>query len=362
MRVDLFDFDLPQERIALEPAAPRDAARLLHVTPNAADGTLQDRMVRDLPRLMRPGDVMVVNDTRVIPAQLAGTRPPREAGGAPIAVEATLHKRLEDGQDSAQQQARWRAFMRPAKRLRAGDAIDFGDGLAAQIEERADAEAVLRFNLAGADFDAALARVGATPLPPYIARQRAVREEDRERYQTVYAEKEGSVAAPTAGLHFTERLLDAIDAAGVRRLAVTLHVGAGTFLPVTAEETKDHRMHAEWGEITPEQAALLNEARAADGRIISIGTTSMRLLESAADENGVIRPFCRETDIFITPGYRFRAVDMLMTNFHLPRSTLFMLVCAFSGTQEMKAAYAHAVEREYRFYSYGDACLLERKP
>ena len=362
MRVDLFDFDLPQERIALEPANPRDAARLLHVTPNDAAATAAvqaDRMVRDLPKLLRPGDVMVVNDTRVIPAQLAGTRPPRESGGAdaPIAIEATLHKRLDDTNEGA----RWRAFIRPAKRLKVDDRIDFGAELSAQVEAREEAEAVLRFNCAGADFDAALARAGEAPLPPYIARRRAVSEEDRERYQTVYAEKEGSVAAPTAGLHFTERLLDEIDAAGVRRIAVTLHVGAGTFLPVTADETKDHKMHAEWGEITPEQAKMLNEARACGGRIISIGTTSMRLLESAADANGVIHPFCRETDIFITPGYRFRAVDMLMTNFHLPRSTLFMLVCAFSGTEEMKAAYAHAVAQKYRFYSYGDACLLERK-
>ena len=361
MRVDLFDFDLPQERIALEPAAPRDAARLLHVTPNGPD-MLADRMVRDLPRLLRPGDVMVVNDTRVIPAQLAGTRPPRETGGGPtagpIAIEATLHKRLDDTNEGA----RWRAFVRPAKRLKVDDRVDFGAGLSALVEAREEAEAVLRFNCAGADFDAALAQAGEAPLPPYIARRRAVSEEDRERYQTVYAQKEGSVAAPTAGLHFTERLLDEIDAAGVRRLAVTLHVGAGTFLPVTADETKDHKMHAEWGEITPEQAEMLNAARARGGRIVSIGTTSMRLLESAADEGGVIHPFCKETDIFITPGYRFRAVDMLMTNFHLPRSTLFMLVCAFSGTEEMKAAYAHAVAQEYRFYSYGDACLLERKP
>lgn len=353
MRVDLFDFDLPQERIALEPVTPRDAGRLLHVTPQGP----HDRMVRDLPRLFRAGDIMVVNDTRVIPAQLSGTRAAREEGAAPIVIEATLHKRLDDHKG-----ARWRAFIRPAKRLKAGDTIDFDTKLSAAVEARDGAEAVLRFNCADAAFDAALARAGATPLPPYIARRREVTKKDQERYQTVYANKEGSVAAPTAGLHFTERLLGEIEAAGVKRLSITLHVGAGTFLPVTAEETKDHKMHAEWGEITADQAALLNETRKKGGRIISIGTTSMRLLESAADENGVIRPFCQETDIFITPGYRFRAVDMMMTNFHLPRSTLFMLVCAFAGTEEMKAAYAHAIEQEYRFYSYGDACLLERRP
>jgi len=361
MRVDHFDFDLPQERIALEPVTPRDAARLLHVTRNGGDAGLHDRMVRDLPGLLRPGDVMVVNDTRVIPAQLAGTRPARETGGGgPVAVEATLHKRLDDRREDRGGGARWRAFMRPAKRLKAGDAIDFGAGLSAVVEDRDEAEATLVFNRAGAAFDAALARAGATPLPPYIARKRAVCDADRARYQTVYADKDGSVAAPTAGLHFTERLLSAVEAAGVARIAVTLHVGAGTFLPVTAEETRDHKMHAEWGEVTAEQADALNAARAKGGRILSIGTTSMRLLESAAGEDGIIRPFCKETDIFITPGYRFRAVDLLMTNFHLPRSTLFMLVCAFSGTDEMKAAYAHAVENEYRFYSYGDACLLER--
>ena len=354
MRVDFFDFDLPQERIALEPIEPRDAARLLHITGAGPN----DRMVRDLPGLLRPGDVMVVNDTRVIPAQLEGRRAPRAEGGgeAPVTVEATLHKRLDD-----QDGARWRAFMRPAKRVRESDVIDFGDGLTARVEAREGAETVLAFNKAGGDFDTALARAGATPLPPYIARRREVTKDDETRYQTVYAEKDGSVAAPTAGLHFTERLLADIDAAGVERLAITLHVGAGTFLPVTAEETEDHKMHAEWGEITPDQAAALNEARARGGRIVSVGTTSMRLLESAADETGVIRPFCAETDIFITPGYRFRAVDMLMTNFHLPRSTLFMLVSAFAGTDEMKAAYAHAIAQEYRFYSYGDACLLERK-
>lgn len=352
MRVDQFDFDLPQERIALEPANPRDAARLLHAPLNG----LEDRLVRDLPKLLRAGDVMVVNDTRVIPAQLFGSRSAREEGGEPIAVEATLHKRLDD-----QGGARWRAFVRPAKRLKVNDEIDFGEGLTAITEIRDGAEAVLRFNAAGAEFDATLARAGVTPLPPYIARRREVTKEDEERYQTVYAENEGSVAAPTAGLHFTERLLQEIEAAGVQRLAVTLHVGAGTFLPVTVEETKDHKMHAEWGEITPEQAAFLNETRARGGRIVSVGTTSMRLLESAADEAGVIHPFSAETDIFITPGYHFRAVDMLMTNFHLPRSTLFMLICAFAGKEQMKAAYAHAISQKYRFYSYGDACLLERR-
>ncbi|MBB5519450.1 tRNA preQ1(34) S-adenosylmethionine ribosyltransferase-isomerase QueA [Amphiplicatus metriothermophilus] len=356
MRVSDFDFDLPEERIALEPARPRDSARLLHVR---ADG-LADRVVRDLPALLRPGDLLVLNDTKVIPAQLRGRRPARTAGGGePVEIDVTLHRRLAPEEPAG---ARWRAFVRPAKRLREGDALDFGAGLTAVIEARSEAEAVLRFNRAGADFDAGLARAGAPPLPPYIARRRPARPEDAADYQTVYAAEPGSVAAPTAGLHFTEALLDALDKRGVRRLTITLHVGAGTFLPVTAEDTRDHVMHAEWGEITPAQAEAINAARAKGGRILAVGTTALRLLESTADREGRVRPCAEETSIFITPGYRFRAVDLLMTNFHLPRSTLFMLVCAFSGTARMKAAYAHAIKAGYRFYSYGDACLLERGP
>lgn len=356
MRVSDFDFDLPEERIALEPARPRDSARLLHVRPNG----LGDWVVRDLPGLLRAGDLLVLNDTKVIPAQLRGRRPARAPGGGkPVEIDVTLHKRLAPEEAAG---ARWRAFVRPAKRLREGDALDFAGGLYATVERREEAEAVLRFNCAGADFDGALARAGAPPLPPYIARRRQPRPEDAADYQTVYASEPGSVAAPTAGLHFTEALLAALEARGVSRLTITLHVGAGTFLPVTAEDTRDHIMHAEWGEITPGQAEAINAARAKGGRIVAVGTTALRLLESAADKNGCVRPFAEETALFITPGYRFRAVDLLMTNFHLPRSTLFMLVCAFSGTERMKAAYAHALEAGYRFYSYGDACLLERGP
>ena len=355
MRVSDFDFDLPEDRIALEPARPRDAARLLHVR---ADG-LGDLTVRDLPSLLRPGDLLVLNDTKVIPAQLKGVRPARDVGGGgPVEIDVTLHKRLEDAPGSA----RWKAFVRPAKRLKQGDLLQFGAGLAAKVEERSEAEASLRFNVEGAAFDAALAGAGAPPLPPYIARKRALNEQDAGDYQTVYAAEPGSVAAPTAGLHFTPELFVALATAGVAHVTVTLHVGAGTFLPVSAEDTKDHLMHAEWGEITAEQAAAINEARARGGRVIAVGTTVLRLLESAAGERGVIHPFAAETNIFITPGYRFRAADLLMTNFHLPRSTLFMLVSAFAGTGRMKAAYAHAIASGYRFYSYGDACLLERNP
>ncbi len=355
MLVADFDFELPEGRIALAPARPRDAGRLLHV---GASG-FADRVVRDLPSLLRPGDLLVLNDTKVIPAQLKGMRPARmEGGGAgPVEIDATLHKRLSPERPDG---ARWRAFVRPAKRLKEGDAVDFGEGLSAIVEKRDEAEATLRFNVSGAAFDAALARAGAPPLPPYIARKRAPREEDAGDYQTVYAEEPGSVAAPTAGLHFTDDLFAALDARGVSRETVTLHVGAGTFLPVAVEDTRQHVMHAEWGEITEAQAERINAAREVGGRIVAVGTTALRLLESAADEEGRIRPFARETDIFITPGYRFRAVDLLMTNFHLPRSTLFMLVCAFAGTARMKAAYKRAIDAGYRFYSFGDACLLEK--
>lgn len=346
MRVDLFDFDLPPERIALEPASPRDAARLLHV---AADG-LHDRIVRDLPTLLRAGDMLVVNDTKVIPAQLFGTRAAR-GEGEPVAIEATLHKDIGEGC--------WRAFVRPAKRLREGDEILFGDKLSARVKERDGAEAVLSFKTGAQSFKEALEQAGVMPLPPYIARRRPAGDEDKTHYQTIFANDPKSVAAPTAGLHFTQDLLTQLQAVGVELMTITLHVGAGTFLPVTADDTADHKMHSEWGEITAEQAERINACKAAGGRVIAVGTTSLRLLESAADENGAIQPFAAETDIFITPGFRFKIADMLMTNFHLPRSTLFMLVCAYAGMERMKAAYAHAIEKAYRFYSYGDACLLE---
>lgn len=356
MKVAEFDFDLPEDRIALEPARPRDSARLLHV---AASG-LADRIVRDLPQLLLPGDLLVLNDTKVIPAQLEGVRPARPAGGGDaVTVDVTLLKRLPP---EAPAGARWSAFVRPAKRLRPGDVLDFGGGFTAEVETRDAAEAILRFNVAGASFDAMLARHGKPPLPPYIARRRGYAASDVADYQTVYAEHAGSVAAPTAGLHFTDTLFSALDAHGIGWMAVTLHVGAGTFLPVVADNTADHKMHAEWGEITTVQADAINAARARGGRIVAVGTTSLRLLESAAREDGVVEPFCNETSIFITPGYRFRTVDFLMTNFHLPRSTLFMLVSAFSGLERMRAAYAHAIAAGYRFYSYGDACLLERAP
>jgi S-adenosylmethionine:tRNA ribosyltransferase-isomerase len=339
VRVDEFDFELPTDRIALRPAAPRDAARMLVVRPHA----LEDRGIRDLPRLLRRGDVLVFNDTKVIPAQLHGRR-----GEAAIGV--TLHKR-EDAW-------RWRAFVRNAKRLKLGDRVDFGAGLAGIVEDRgADGSILWRFE-AAVPLEAALAEAGTMPLPPYIAGKRPTDARDAEDYQTIYAEKPGAVAAPTAGLHFTPELLAALDGAGIARETLTLHVGAGTFLPVKADDTADHRMHAEWGTIDVATAARLNAARAAGGRIVPVGTTSLRLLESAAAGDGTIRPFAGDTDIFITPGYRFRAVDALVTNFHLPRSTLFMLVSALMGLGTMRAAYAHAIANDYRFYSYGDASLL----
>lgn len=352
MRVDLFDFELPQDRIALEPARPRDASRMLHV----ADSVLTDKIVRDLPSLLRAGDMLVVNDTKVIPAQLVGKRAARGEGDA-VAIDVTLHKRERQ---QASDSILWRAFVRPAKRLRPGDEIIFGENLTGVVEAREGAECCLRFDCDPDAFEAALAEYGAAPLPPYIARKRPASMQDLSDYQTAYAEEEGSVAAPTAGLHFTPSLLDTLRNAGVLIETITLHVGAGTFLPVSVDDTSDHVMHSEWGEIIGRQAERINAARARGGRVVAVGTTSLRLLESAADEDGAIRPFREETDIFITPGYRFKAVDVLMTNFHLPRSTLFMLVCAFAGTEAMKNAYAHAVKNEYRFYSYGDACLLER--
>jgi S-adenosylmethionine:tRNA ribosyltransferase-isomerase len=401
MRIDLFDFDLPDERIALEPASPRDAARLLvvHPHPHAPtssprrvedapqagrrgptqasgantdmgvdsrpmpeaclrhDGNdVEDRIVRDLPGLLQPGDALVFNDTRVIRAALQGER---MRGENRAKISFNLHRRIDE--------SRWRAFARPAKRLGVGDRIRFGhDGrvcllgsLDATVTEVGDAgEIELSFSLHGAYLDEAIAALGDPPLPPYIAAKRGVRPEDAERYQTVYARHDGAVAAPTAGLHFTPELLAALDARGVSRHHLTLHVGAGTFLPVKSDDTAGHRMHAEWGELSADTAAALNRVRASGGRIIAVGTTALRLLETAAAEDGAIRPFAGETALFITPGYRFKAIDLLMTNFHLPRSTLFMLVAAFSGLYTMQAAYAHAIRSGYRFYSYGDACLL----
>jgi S-adenosylmethionine:tRNA ribosyltransferase-isomerase len=346
MRVDEFDFHLPEERIALRPADPRDAARMLVVR----DGGLTDAGVLDLPSFLAAGDLMVFNDTRVIPAQLEGTR---ERDGQTANVGATLHMRTAPD--------RWKAFVRGAKKLRAGDHLRFTDDLSAKVAAKGEGgEVTLAFNLTGPELDAAIALAGHIPLPPYIASKRADDERDRTDYQTVYAREDGAVAAPTAGLHFTDRLFKKLDHAGINRAFVTLHVGAGTFLPVKAEDTDDHKMHAEIGHVSDETAALINETRARGGRIVSVGTTSLRLLESAADEDGNVRPFAGATDIFITPGYRFRAVDVLMTNFHLPRSTLMMLVSAFAGMEPMRAAYAHAIETGYRFYSYGDSSLLFR--
>ena len=340
MNVDLFDFDLPPDRIALRPARPRDAARMLVVEGGAG---LADRTVRDLPQLLRRGDVLVFNDTRVIPAQLEGRRGEARIG-------ATLHKRVD--------LRRWQAFIRNAKRLHEGDFIAFGGGVSAIAEQRLpDGSFVLAFE-GDEPVEVLLERAGRMPLPPYIAGKRPTDERDREDYQTMFAREDGAVAAPTAALHFTPELIAALDEAGVTRETLTLHVGAGTFLPVKAEDTDDHKMHFEWGRIDGGTAERLNRARRDGGRIISVGTTSLRLLESAASEDGTIHAFEGDTDIFITPGYRFRAIDGLMTNFHLPRSTLFMLVSALMGRERMQAAYAHAIAAEYRFYSYGDSSLL----
>lgn len=360
MRTDLFDFELPEDRIALRPARPRDAARMLVVDPReaavATGAGLRDLSVRDLTSLLSAGDALVLNDTRVLAAALEGVR---VRGGSSAKVSFNLVRRVNDQS--------WRAFARPAKRVAAGDRVRFqsrADGrpegdLEASVTEKGDAgEVELRFALSGDALDAAIACAGAMPLPPYIALKRRPDDQDRTSYQTIFARRDGAVAAPTAGLHFTPELMAALDARGVSRHMVTLHVGAGTFLPVKAEDTRDHRMHSEWGEITSETADRLNSVRAAGGRIVAVGTTALRVLESAAQEDGTLAAWSGETAIFITPGYRFRVVDVLMTNFHLPRSTLFMLVAAFSGLETMRAAYAHAIATGYRFYSYGDACLL----
>ena len=341
MKVDLFDFELPRERIAEHPANPRDAARMLDLS---GEG-MQDRIVRDLPDILRPGDLLISNDTRVIPARLFGKR-----GDAK--VEVTLHK--QEGLGT------WVAFAKPAKKLRIGETFKVNDEFEAEVLAKKDGgEVTLRFNKSGADLIAALEKYGVMPLPPYIRRDAGGDDQDKSDYQTIFAQKDGAVAAPTAGLHFTPELLANLDARGINRRTITLHVGAGTFLPVKVDDTDDHKMHAEWGSISKEIADLINETRANGGRVVAVGTTSLRLLESAAREDGVVEPFEAETDIFITPGYKFRAVDMLLTNFHLPRSTLFMLVSAFAGFDRMKAAYQHAIDNEYRFYSYGDCSLLE---
>jgi S-adenosylmethionine:tRNA ribosyltransferase-isomerase len=357
MRTDLFDFELPTENIALRPASPRDSARMLVVQPG---GVLRDRVVADLPQWLEPGDQLVVNDTRVISAQLKGRRIGRDTEPK---IEATLIKRI-DG-------SRWQALVKPAKKLVPGDVVRFGNEgrvcllghLDAEVEHKGDdGEITLSFSFHGPALDQAIADLGSPPLPPYIASKRATDERDAADYQTMFAVNEGAVAAPTAGLHFTPELEAALKARGVDLHRLTLHVGAGTFLPVKVEDTASHRMHAEWGCIRADTARALNAARANGGRIVAVGTTSMRLLESAAAEDGTIQPFDGETSIFITPGYRFRAVDILLTNFHLPRSTLFMLVSAFCGLEAMKHAYAHAIAGGYRFYSYGDASLLFRAP
>jgi len=341
MKIDDFDFDLPPSAIAQRPTDPRDAARLLEVGDAVAD-----RTVRDLPGLLRPGDIMVFNDTRVIPVRLRGKR-----GDA--SIEATLHKEIAPG--------RWRAFVRPARRLKPGQRIRFAADFSAEVEAKdAAGEVTLTFDRHGPSLLAALETHGAMPLPPYIKRTGLADDRDRIDYQTMFAARPGAVAAPTAGLHFTPELLAAVEGRGVKRATVTLHVGAGTFLPVKAENIEDHVMHPEWGEIGEAVATDINAVRADGGRVVAVGTTSLRLLETAADRDGRVRPFTGDTSLFIKPGYRFRAVDMLLTNFHLPRSTLFMLVCAFSGTGRMKEAYRHAVAAGYRFYSYGDCCLLQR--
>ena len=343
MKVSDFDFDLPRELIAIHPAEPRESARLLEIgAPNGP--LLRDLHVGDLPNLLRPGDMVVVNDTKVIPARLNGRR-------GIAKVEITLHKR--------ESESRWRAFAKGARKLKTGDRVDFADDFSAIVAEKGeDGEVTLDFCVGGAALMEALARYGFTPLPPYIARPEGPDSRDTEDYQTVFARHEGAVAAPTAGLHFTPALLAAMAARGIHHATLTLHVGAGTFLPVKVEDTRDHKMHSEIGIIDAATAAAINQARAQGGRVVAVGTTVTRLLESSADEAGRIRPFSGETALFITPGYRFKAIDLLLTNFHLPRSTLFMLVSAFAGLERMKAAYEHAKTARYRFYSYGDCCLL----
>jgi S-adenosylmethionine:tRNA ribosyltransferase-isomerase len=341
MKVSDFDFELPQGLIAQAPARPRDSARLLHV-----GGALRDLGIKDLPSLVRAGDLLVFNDTRVIPARLAGRR-------GTAAIEVTLTSRRADGI--------WDALARPARRLKPGDAIEFAPGFGATVaEKRMGGEITLAFSLSDADLRHALDKHGIVPLPPYIKRAKTGDAADRADYQTIYAANDGAVAAPTAGFHFTPTLMSALEAAGAARVFLTLHVGVGTFQPVKVDDTDDHVMHSEWGAITEEAAHAINAAHQRGGRVIAVGTTSLRLLESATTDDGIVHAFQGPTDIFITPGYRFKCVDALVTNFHLPRSTLFMLVSAFSGLERMRAAYAHAIAQGYRFYSYGDACFLEK--
>lgn len=339
MQTSLFDFSLPDDRIATSPVEPRDSAKLLHITK-----ALSDRIIRDLPALLTPGDLLVFNDTRVIPARLSGKR-------GIAGVELTLLK---------SQGGQWTAFAKPAKKLKVGDTVNFAADFSAEVLAKNEGEVTLRFNLSGAAFDTALATHGTMPLPPYIASKRAPDTTDNARYQTIYAANPGAVAAPTAGLHFTPQLFQALDARGVERAFVTLHVGAGTFLPVKVEDTREHKMHSEWYSISTETAEAIARTKARGGRVIAVGTTSLRTLESAADGTGRVGAGAADTEIFITPGYRFKCVDLLLTNFHLPKSTLFMLVSAFAGTETMKRAYNHAIGHGYRFYSYGDACLLEK--
>ena len=343
MDVNLFNFDLPEDRIALRPTEPKDHSRMMVIK----DGAIEDRRMIDLPDFLQPNDVIVFNDTKVIPAQLYG-----ECRG--FDVECNLHKRLGP--------VEWVAFAKKVKRLRVSDKITFGDRLDAIVTEISSDDQIgqitLRFEVAPGLLEARLQDVGQMPLPPYIAAKREIDEQDLTDYQTIFAKREGAVAAPTASLHFTERLLDAIEAKGVHKAMLTLHVGAGTFLPVKVDDTKQHKMHSEWGEVSDDAAQLINEAVDSGGRVIAVGTTALRLLETATAKDGRIRPWSGDTDIFITPGYRFKIVDMLVTNFHLPKSTLFMLVAAFAGLSEMQKAYAHAIEDGYRFYSYGDGSLI----
>lgn len=340
METDIFDFDLPRELIAQRPAVPRDAARLLRV-----GSRLEDHVVRDLPQLLHPGDVAVFNNTRVIPARLFG----RRGDGC---VEITLHREIAAD--------KWRAFARPARRLGLGDRITFAPDLAADVVAKHEGgEVELKFSVGGGDLFACLARHGRTPLPPYIHRDHGPDSNDLHDYQTIFATEPGAIAAPTAGLHFTRRILEALDARGVQRATVTLHIGAGTFLPVKVADVRAHSMHPEAGHVSQAAAEVINRAREKGGRVVAVGTTSLRLLETAADDSGRVKPFSGETRLFVLPGYRFKVVDLLLTNFHLPRSTLFMLVCAFAGLNRMKTAYAHAMREGYRFYSYGDCCLLE---
>lgn len=343
MKLADFDFPLPAAAIAQRPIVPRDAARMLEVSGRITDGT-----VRDLPALLGPGDVMVYNDTRVIPARLMGRR-------GEIVIEITLLKPLDA--------RRWRALAKKARRLRPGQRIDFAPGLAAIVEAKGEGgEVTVAFEPTAQPLIETLEAHGVAPLPPYIKRAGLPDERDRRDYQTVYATRPGAIAAPTAGLHFTERLLEALDARGIRRVMLTLHVGAGTFRPMTTEKLEDHVMHPEWGEIGAEAAEAINLAKERGRKVVAVGTTTLRLLETAADENGRVAPFGGDTNVFITPGRPIRSADLLLTNFHLPRSTLFMLVCAFAGIETMKRAYAHALAGGYRFYSYGDCCLLHRTP